>query len=278
MNFVATTIMCGRLLWPPIFLLIATSVSAHPGIGIVMDSRGNVFYTDLKQVWKVSPDGKKTIAVRNVHTHELCLDVEDNIYGEHLWYEGEATEKWGHYVWKLHADGTLELVRDRAGNMYWADRGAPTIIRKRTPDGTIMDFCKTHDFRDVRWMVASAGGTVYLIDDENLCCITPDGTVKTIAHHLKERRLFEFFFGDQHNLMGLWLDAEDNVYIAVMGGQMVKRVGRDGRIEVVARSSAPWSPTGGLVAPIGDLWLLEYSTTNTARVRRIERDGSEKIY
>jgi hypothetical protein len=141
-----------------------------------------------------------------------------------------------------------------------------------------MDFCKTHDFRDVRWMVASAGGTVYLIDDENLCCITPDGTVKTIAHHLKERRLFEFFFGDQHNLMGLWLDAEDNVYIAVMGGQMVKRVGRDGRIEVVARSSAPWSPTGGLVAPIGDLWLLEYSTTNTARVRRIERDGSEKIY
>ena len=268
---------------------------AHPGVSIVMDSRGNVFYTDLKHVWKIAPDGKKSIAVHNVHSHELYIDAEDDLYGEHLWYEGEAIDKWGHRVWCLKADGTLLqiipsregfredykdffFVRDRAGNMYWADRGKPTVIRKLTPDGTITDFCKSHDFRDVRWMTASAEGTVYLTDDEDLRRIMPDGTVSTIARDLKERSFFELVWGDQHNLMGLWLDTEGNVYIAVNSARKVKKVHKDGSVEVVARSAAPWSPTGGFVAPNGDLWLLEYGGNFTGRARRISRDGTVKTF
>ena len=281
-----------RLLPMAAILVFTAAASAHPGIGIVMDSRGNVFYTDLKQVWKVSPDGRKTVAVRNVHTHELHVDAGDNLYGEHLWYEGEATDKWGHYVWKLHSDGTLEqvippqegflqnysFVRDRAGNMYWADRGAQTIIRKRAADGTITDFCNRHDFRDVRWMTVSEEGTVFLIDDGDLLRITPDRLVATLAHNLGERSLLQFFVGDRHNLMGLWLDAEGSVYVAVYGGRVVKKIGKDGKVEVVAHSKVPWSPTGGFIAKNGDLWLLEYSMTNDARARRIGKDGVEKIF
>src|SRR5574341_836477 len=108
--------MCKRLLGLAIFLLLTPSVSAHPGIGLVMDSRGNVFYTDLKQVWKISPEGKKSIAVHNVHTHELYIDADDCLYGEQLWSEDGATNKWRHYVWKLHTDGTLEqVIKPREG-------------------------------------------------------------------------------------------------------------------------------------------------------------------
>ena len=60
---------------------------SHPGVGIVMDSKGDVYFTDLKHVWKLAPDGKKNIVVSNVHTHELWIDANDNLYGEHLWYE-----------------------------------------------------------------------------------------------------------------------------------------------------------------------------------------------
>src|SRR5262245_19545380 len=88
-------------------LAMASVAEAHPGVGIVQDSRENVFYTDLKQVWKIAPDGTKSVAVAGVHTHELCLDSDDNLYGEHLWYEGDATQKWGHRVWRLKPDGTL---------------------------------------------------------------------------------------------------------------------------------------------------------------------------
>jgi len=90
-----------------LFLVSAAPLAAHPGVGIVMDRRGNVFYTDLKQVWKITPDGRKTVAVPEVHSHELCLDERGNLYGEHLWYEGEATNKWGHRVWRLGTDGAL---------------------------------------------------------------------------------------------------------------------------------------------------------------------------
>ncbi|MEJ0031960.1 MAG: hypothetical protein WDO15_16965 [Bacteroidota bacterium] len=54
-----------------LFVLISASAFGHPGIGIVEDSRSNIFYTDLSKVWKVTPDGRKSIVVQDVHTHEL---------------------------------------------------------------------------------------------------------------------------------------------------------------------------------------------------------------
>jgi len=42
--------MLKHFLCPILFHLPAVPVFAHPGIGIVMSSRGEVFYTDLKQV------------------------------------------------------------------------------------------------------------------------------------------------------------------------------------------------------------------------------------
>src|SRR5262245_11944156 len=134
-----------KLLSPLILLLCVVTAPGHPGVGIVQDSRGNVFFTDTKQVWKITPDGKKSVAVAGVHTHELCLDAKDNLYGEHLWYEGDAIKKWGHRIWCRKPDGIVSdvfparegflkdysFVRDRADNMYWADRGQVTVIKKR---------------------------------------------------------------------------------------------------------------------------------------------------
>lgn len=44
----------------------STVAYSHPGVGIVTDSRGNVFYTDLQQVWRVGPHGTKDVAVPNL--------------------------------------------------------------------------------------------------------------------------------------------------------------------------------------------------------------------
>jgi streptogramin lyase len=59
-----------------ILWLFALPVWGHPGIGIVEDSNGGVFYTDLKQVWRIDPAGNKSVVVRNVHTHELDTNHE----------------------------------------------------------------------------------------------------------------------------------------------------------------------------------------------------------
>lgn len=272
-------------------LLASLTAQAHPGISIVQDSRGNVFFTDLKQVWKIAPDGKKSVAVSNVHTHELCLDHEDNLYGEHLWYEGEKTNKWGHRVWCLKRDGTLvdviparegflqnySFVRDRAGNHYWAERGAQTVIKKRAATGQISSHA-TGNFRDVRWMMAAADGTLYLIDQGDLRRITPAGQISTLVYKLSERTFAPSGAANRHHHMGLWLDAAGNVYVAVAGERLVMKVQADGKATVATRSPLPWSPAGGLFDRDGNLWLLEYSLADAVRVRRINRNGAEQIF
>src|SRR5687768_8097510 len=127
-----------------------------------MDSKANVFYTDLKQVWKIDTRGKKSIVVRGVHTHELYIDKNDNLFGEHLWYNGESVDTWGHYVWKYSSDGKFEkvipetdgysFVRDKQGNMYYASReNKCQKVKRKNTDGTITtlgDLC----LDNIRWM------------------------------------------------------------------------------------------------------------------------------
>jgi hypothetical protein len=273
-------------------LLCAGSAGAHPGIGIVMDRKGNVFFTDLKQVWRLTPEGKKDVAVHDVHTHELSIDPQDTLFGEHLWYEGDATKTWGHRVWRRAPDGTLtdaiparkgfredygdcSFVRDTSGTMYWADRGNPTVIRKRLSGGRV-DVIARANFRDVRWMTVTPDGVVYLMDLYDLVRITSDGAVRTLARGLPGENWKHR--SDRHAVMGLWTDPQENVYAAVPANREVKKVAPDGTVTVVARTSAPWSPSGGLVAPNGDLWLLEYSATNAVRLRRITPRGIITVF
>jgi hypothetical protein len=276
-----------------LYIIGASLISyAHPGVGIVMDSKGNVFYTDLKHVWKIDTKGKLSIAVRFVHTHELYLDQNDNLYGEHLWYEGEAIDKWGHYVWKLSPAGAIEkiipptegflekytFVHDEHGRMFKATGTKPCqhviSIDSKNVSTELTDDC----FKDIRWMTTSRKGDLYLIDGVDLKRIPPDGTVETIATRLNERKLSQFMVNDPHRVMGVWTDDKENAYVAIYGGRMVKKISPDKKITIVAETSIGWSPTGGLVAPNGDFWILECSQTNAVRVERITKDGERIVY
>jgi hypothetical protein len=275
-----------------IIMILTIQAMGHPGVGIVMDNKGNVFYTDLKHIWKISADGQVSIAVRNVHSHEIYLDKDENLFGEHLWYEGEASNTWGHYVWKLSVTGKLEkvvpptvgflenysFVQDAHDHMYWADRSNPCQkIVKLNPDKS-KSRLTTDCLHDVRWMTATAEGNLYLIDRYDLIKIDQRGHVQTLAEDLQERKLTQFTVIDPHLAMGVWTDKKENVYVAIYGARKVKKITPDKKISVVAETSVTWSPTGGLVAPNGDYWLLEYSLTNEARVEKITTGGERIIF
>lgn len=266
-------------------LLGALPAEAHPGIGIVRDARGNIYYTDLSQVWRIDPDGRRSVAVPGVHTHELALDPEGNLHGEHLWYEGEKTDKWGHRVWRRGADGRLSdvfparegflrdtsFVRDAAGAAYWVEREPSVVFRKRRADGRIETLAPCGDCRNVRWSALAPDGTLLFTDAGDLRAVAPDGAIRTLAKGLQKPK-------GASSLMGIWTDGKRAAYVADYGSRAVKRVGPDGRVTMIARSPIPWGPTGGLFAPDGTLWLLETSATNAVRVRRIAPGGGETIY
>ncbi|KAA0256411.1 hypothetical protein FBQ97_09675 [Acidobacteria bacterium ACD] len=276
------------------FLLLVVSLwaspsPAHPPVAVVRDGRGNVFYSDLKRVFRVAPDGTKSVAVEGVHTHELLLDAAGTLHGEHLWYEGDATGKWGHRLWRRSPDGTVtfdppregfrtevSFVRDARGNQYRADRGAATRLVKRKPDGT-ESVLSEGPFRDVRWMAVSPEGTLYLVDDGDLLRVTAEGKTGAIARNLAERRLRPPWLF-RHDVMGLWLGGDGDVYVAVPARRVVKRVLADGRVSVAVRSRWPWSPTGGLAERDGTLWVLECGPANGVRLRRVRPGGSATVY
>ncbi|HEY5722483.1 MAG TPA: hypothetical protein VIT45_09185 [Allosphingosinicella sp.] len=272
-----------------LLLLAAFPAIAHPGTGIVEDAKGNIYYTDLEQVWRLAPDGSRTIVVPAVHTHELFIDSEDNLYGEDAWYEGEATDRWGWRAWRRSPDGRIanvvpptrgsrtdySFVRDSAGNMYSADSEGRIV--RRSPDGTRVRL-SARKFGEVRAILASPDGVLHFIAAGDLWRMEPGGAARRLASGLSEQIASQPFVDERHRIMGLWGDREGNVYAAVWGGRKVKRIDPLGRVTVAVRSDSPWSPSGGLVARDGRLWLLEYSVDNAVRIRPAEEQRTGGLW
>ncbi|HBK89333.1 MAG TPA: hypothetical protein DDZ56_11815 [Cytophagales bacterium] len=262
---------------------------AHPSVSILMDSKGNVYYSDLKQVWKITPAGTKTIAVPNVHSHELFIDSNDNLYGEHLWSDGDASNSWGHFTWRLNATGQFEKLipntrgfltnysfnRDQLGRMYWAGAPGPCQkIMRRNADGSIStlgNLC----MKKIRWMTVSPEGTVYFIDDQDLKKMDVNGQISMISPNIPELSLSSN--RDDHYISGLSLDRDQTVFVADFSSRKVRKY-KGNKKSIVAETRAPWSPAGTLLAPNGDFWILEYSNTNEVRVEKITASGQRIIF
>jgi co-chaperonin GroES (HSP10) len=252
----------------------------HPGIGIVEDSRGNIFYTDLAKVWKLTADGKKSVAVPNVHTHELFIDDNDNVFGEHLWYNGEAADTWGHYAWKLSKEGQFQkiipdsegfledysFVRDHFGRMYWADRTnkCQHVVRKNTHNSTTVlgDQC----MENIRWMTSTENGMIYLVDNHDLKKINTNGKVSTLGKATSD------YAGAPT------VDKQNNIYIADYSGKKITKIAVDGTSKIVFETSLLWGPMALIVASNGDYLVLESSFTNSVRVERVNGEGKRTVY
>ena len=168
------------------------------------------------------------------------------------------------------------FVRDDH-HMFLADRKGvcQEIVKKNETSRTV--YSKAC-FKNVRWMTRSERGNIYLIDGPDLKKIDVQGNVKLLVSAIAEKKLTQFTVSDQHAAMGLWTDKHENVYVAVYGARVVKKVTPDKKVSEVIQTSFRWSPTGGFLAPNGDFWLLECSPLNEVRVEQITKLGHRIIY
>ncbi len=274
-------------------LSAAPNTSAHPPASVVMDARGFVYYSDLQNVWRISPTGTRTIAVIGVHTHQLYIDSENRLYGEDATND-DATGRPYHRVWRLDPDGTLSdvipmragylwdygdfgFVRDRMGVAYILQHsGGPALVRvgatgrvsrttlPRPEPGFALPTPDTRVVITAGWdlLRAEPRRQQAVVWKSNLSRVTP--RVVDVA--------------DRHALLGLWLDREGRIYVASYAGAAVIRIDIDGTESVIARSPEGWAPSGGMVGPDESLWLLEMSRAGQVRVRRVMTDGTERVY
>lgn len=274
-----------KILFYSFFLLVSLYVFSHPGIGIVKDSRGNIYYTDLKQVWKIDMEGKRSVVVKGVHTHALFMDKNDDLFGEHLWYNGEKLDTWGHYLWRLNKDGILDTIikpaegflenysfyQDSAGNMYNVQRFKPkSKIIKTAPGGTVTVLAE-REFNNIRWMFVTPGGTLYFVDLTDLYKIETN-TLTLVAPSLEERTSLLEYTDLQHNVYGIWNDDHENIYVAILGGQVVKKITPEGKVSNIVYSKNLWRPCSGVFDKNSNMWLMETNAVNEVRVRMISKE------
>ncbi len=269
-----------------VIILFPFIAMAHPGIGIVKDSKGNIYYTDLKQVWKIT-NGHQTVVVPNVHTHELYIDQNDNLYGEGGYYH-EKTHKFYHYLWVYHPNGQIDTVmgmkqayihqdfslsRDQSGNEYYIKKFLTdpdtNHIYKKTPGGKETIFA-TGSFKAVTWLHPQANGKVFYVINNALYRVDTLGNIKLIKEGVANPKPSFKFSGTSISIWGVWQDDANNIYVAVFSDQIVKKIDTEGNLKNVYTSKGEWAPLHGLFDNNNRLWVLESSDKNEMRVTLVE--------
>lgn len=293
-----------------LLFLVPCQARAHPGIGIVVDGQGRVYFTDLKRIWRWEPGGRVTAVVEGKHSHAIRLDADGSLEGEHVTYD-PAAGRWWTSAWRLDPDAA---VRDTAapaegfpflftpaiapdGARYYArvdnNRRDVSEIHRRSPDGrTELLAGGVYGYRDgigrearfgpIGAIAVGPGGVLYVTDAASVRKVTPEGRVTTLARGgrlLKSTLLGRFLGlgGRSGYLMGIAVDPGGNAFVANYGGRRVVRVSSSGEVRSVIEQSGPWSPTG--VALSGDdVLVLEAGTApgsgDSVRVRRLRSGGT----
>jgi hypothetical protein len=266
-----------------ICFLLPLLLHAHPGVGIVKDSKGNIFYTDLQQVWRIS-NGIRKVVIPNVHTHELYIDKNDNLYGQNEIYDA-TSEKFHHYLWVYRPTGKLDtvvgmkeayidpdfsLARDIHGNEYYTKQflknpNSEHIYRK-SPDGKETIYASGH-FKGVKWLHPQQSGNLLYALHNNIYKVDTNGAVQLVKEGIGSITPSFAFSKNNITLWGLWEGKNQDIYVAAFSDQAVKKIDSNGSVSVYYRSKDNWTPLHGVFDNEHRLWVLEGSDKNEVRVQ-----------
>jgi len=252
-------------------VLVAPLAWSHPGPGIVVNAKGEVFFVHgfRSRIMKVDAAGKMTVFVEHKegkslnHLHQLVMGPKGNLY---------AVAANSGPVWKITPDAEMTAVYtpkaqeklwlglngypftiDTDGNLYFVPGGPPNDSRiyKMSPDGKVAEFAGgASGYADGKGDQARFGdlyngcfawgpkGELYLTDSgTSVRKIAADGTVTTIAGGPDSG--FADGVGKEakfKHLHGVTCDAEGNLFVAENGNLRIRKITPDGKVATLAGS------------------------------------------
>lgn len=292
----------------PIFALMGFG---HPGDGLDVDSKGNIYITDVhrKSVWKIGSDGKPTALLKEHWSHGLCVDALDRV-----WVEVEVDNT--HYsIVRIETNGQsttilgpikrgqdlygVNILADLENNLYFPHSNPPNKfaigIRKRSPEGIVTliagdntfghkdGFGPEAQFEGIQSMRFGSDQWIYVVDRVSIRRISLSGHVETLYRDIllehPEHQPFDNGNPSVSNrVYGLDIEPESgDILVAYHGNRSVLRFNKEGR-QRIYQSKKPWSPVGVAVAKNGILVKesgLEPGSDQTGpRVRLISPDNT----
>jgi hypothetical protein len=278
-------------------LVQVQSISAHPGAGIVVDTKGQVYFVHgiRHRILRIDGDGRLTTFAQGEDgkllsvPHHLVIDNAGNVYC--------ASDRDGS-ICKIAPDGKVGRIyppadwygfgfigaggnpftRDAAGNLYCVHLRHPTYsqILKIGSDGRIINWAGGDwGFADGRGSQAKFGalhgaafawtadGSLLLTDNgTSVRKIGADGTVTTVAGG------GESGYADGpakaarfQDAMGLAVDARGTIYVADDGNRRIRTITPDGIVATFAGSGK----SGGADGPAGQATFADPSGVAVGR-------------
>lgn len=281
--------------------------AAHEGWGVVLDSRGRVYVTDIpaNTIWRILPDGRVEAIRHFIHSHALSLGLDGAVYGTNV-----SPAQPVRSVWRFDAGGRFsEIIPPTRGfsldlqsfllapdgSVYSASvyqypepaGGRELYLLRWSPKGVVDTVAGGHvghadghgraaQFQSIDGMAWLPDGSIVLADGARLRRVSIDGRVESLGPPLTTLRW------DQ-DLLGVAVGPDGAIYAADFAGRVVQRLVGE-RIDTLYRASAYWAPAG-VAAMAGGVYVLEHPRAPLGilgdigvgpylRVRRIGADGS----
>jgi len=278
-------------------LLVAVfsmSIMAHPGSGIVVDRRGEVYFLDTGSgVWKIDLQGKLT-QLPGPRFHWMTLDADDCFSTAHL------PAGAGGDITRVGTSPTLLVASDYPiaiganGLLYYPSytSGSGLQLMELTPPNqtrmlTNLSAAGTRDLRWLNGLAAGADGSLYYTEDDAIRRISARGEVSTVVAKPKIPTCVSIAGSPRPMLRGLAVDSNGTIYVAASGCGSLLKVSARGQVTTVHQLQSPWTPTA--VALFKDnIYVLEYLQTAASmqpedrsawlpRVRKITANGRSTI-
>jgi sugar lactone lactonase YvrE len=275
------------------FLAIA-SLSAHPGSGIAVDRRGQVYFADTGGgVWKID-SSRRVTQVDPTRFHWLAIDLDGRFAKGRM-----PTAPGGDFV-RAGVDPTLIMSSDfpvvigQDGAFYYPAPSGPNKrvqLLRLAPNGdrsvlaTLPAATESGPLAWINGLAAGPDGSIYYSENQAVRRVSARGEISTVAAKVSVADCIDVP-GNERGvgvfLRGLAITPDGTVYVAAAGCGAVLRISSSG-VTVIHRTTPPWSPTAVAVAG-PDVFVLEYLHTATEdrqawlpRVRQLHANGTSTI-